>query len=388
MKILAVDDEPDMEELFRQQFRRKIKKNEVEFVFALNGVEALKRLAENEDIDLVLSDINMPEMDGLTFLEKLSELDRPALKTIMVSAYGDMDNIRTAMNRGAFDFVMKPINFNDLDITIKKTIDSVKHYKNAQKEHNQLISIKHDLEIARDIQTSILPKTFPAFPERSEFDLYAAMDAAKSVGGDFYDFFMIDEERLGMVIADVSGKGIPAAIFMAVCRTILKTNALSGLSANECLTRTNSNLCHENVNCMFVTVFYGILNINNGELSYANAGHNPPYILRKNGAVEVLPSKGELVLAAMDGINYRLYTEKLAPGDAVYLFTDGISEAMNKDDELFGDERLVEVLGQNMDATPKEIIIAMIDNVKNFVDGAEQSDDITALAIRYMGKND
>ncbi|MCP4550848.1 MAG: SpoIIE family protein phosphatase [Bacteroidetes bacterium] len=386
IKILAIDDEPDMEELIRQQFRREIRKKEMEFVFAKNGAEALIRLNENKDIDMILSDINMPEMDGLTFLSKLKEINRPLLKTIMVSAYGDMDNIRTAMNRGAFDFVMKPINFDDLEITMNKTIEQVNKLKSAEKDHSQLLSIKHELDVAREIQTSILPKTFPAFPEKTEFDLYAAMDAAKSVGGDFYDFFMIDEERLGLVIADVSGKGIPAALFMAVSRTILKTQAITGLPANECLIRTNDSLCLENANSMFVTVFYAILNIKTGELSYANAGHNPPYILRKNGTVEMLAGMGELVIAVIKGIKYSLYNEKLAPGDVLYLFTDGVTEAMNINDELFNEARLVEVLSQNKDASAKQIIDAIVDKVKDFVNGAEQSDDITALALRYKGK--
>ncbi len=385
IKILAVDDEPDMEDLIRQQFRRKIRKKEVEFVFALNGVEALRQVQNDEDIDLILSDINMPEMDGLTLLDKLTGINRPALKTIMVSAYGDMDNIRTAMNRGAFDFVMKPINFTDLEITINKTIEQISHFKQAQEEHDQLVAIKHDLDIAREIQTSILPQSFPAFPDRTDIDLHAAMYAAKSVGGDFYDFFMIGENKLGLVIADVSGKGIPAALFMAVSRTVLKANALSGLDANECLNRTNYNLSIENINSMFVTVFYGILDLETGEFSYANAGHNPPYIGRENGRIERLPSHGEIVLAIMDGIKYKVYSEKLNAGDVLYLYTDGVTEAMNNRFELFGDERLEEVLNRTVDAPAKKIIDEVVDEVKNFADGAEQSDDITALAIRYLG---
>ena len=164
----------------------------------------------------------MPEMDGLTLLLKLKELKKPSLKTVIVSAYGDMENIRTAMNRGAFDFLTKPINFEDLEITINKTLEEIGLQRRAMREHDQLISIRQDLSVARDIQQGILPKVFPPFPGRTDFDIYASMIAAKEVGGDFYDFFMIDNDRLGFVIGDVSGKGIPAAIFMAVSRTLIR----------------------------------------------------------------------------------------------------------------------------------------------------------------------
>jgi sigma-B regulation protein RsbU (phosphoserine phosphatase) len=375
-----------MEELIKQGFRRKIRKNEMDFVFARNGIDALIKLNEHQDIDLILSDINMPEMDGLTLLDKVKDLNKTALKTIMVSAYGDMDNIRTAMNRGAFDFVMKPINFEDLQITIQKTIKQVEHFKKAQVEHNQLEAIKHDLDIAREIQTSILPKTFPAFPNRNEFDLYASMDAAKSVGGDFYDFFLIDENKLGVVIADVSGKGIPAALFMAVSRTMLKTTAMGNISTSECLTKTNNMLCSESVNSMFVTLFYGIINLTTGEMNYSNAGHNPPYILKSDGKVELLEGTGEIVLAALEGINYTQHHTILNPGDAIYMYTDGITEAMNINNELFTDERLKEVLQTVAGNSCKQIIDSVRKEVEEFSKGAEQSDDITAIAVRFFKK--
>lgn len=201
-KILVVDDEADLEVLIKQKFRQQIRAQKYEFLFAVNGRHALEQLEQNTDVDLVLSDINMPEMDGLTLLYRLKELQNNALKTVIVSAYGDMENIRTAMNRGAFDFITKPINFEDLEITISKTLDEISLIRKSMDEHNQLISIQEDLNIAREIQQAILPKIFPPFPGIRHFDIYASMEAAKSVGGDFYDFFMIDENRLGFVICD------------------------------------------------------------------------------------------------------------------------------------------------------------------------------------------
>ena len=254
-KILVVDDEPDLESLVRQRFRRKIREGEYEFVFASNGLEALARLLEHNDIGVILSDINMPEMDGLTLLAKLNELKNPALRTVIVSAYGDMDNIRTAMNRGAFDFVTKPVDFTDLEATIEKTISELEITRNAIKEHDKLLSIQYDLDTARSIQLAILPKIFPPFPEHKEFEIFASMEPAKEVGGDFYDFFLLDKERIGFVIADVSGKGVPAAIFMAVSRTLIRATALKGIPPEECLEYANNLLCRDSVSSMFVTVF-------------------------------------------------------------------------------------------------------------------------------------
>ena len=227
-------------------------------------------LLKEKDFDIILSDINMPEMDGLTLLTKINEMQNPALKCIMVSAYGDMGNIRQAMNNGAFDFATKPIDLDDLSVTIEKAIEHIRYIKTMQQEHTQLESIKGDLAVAREIQQAILPRIFPPFPENAhQLDIAASMNAAKDVGGDFYDFFRIDEDHIGFVIADVSGKGVPAAIFMAVSRTLIRATGIRGAGAAECMTYSNNLLAKEAVNSMFVTVFYGIYNIQTGEVTYA-----------------------------------------------------------------------------------------------------------------------
>ena len=229
IKILSVDDEMDLELLLTQYFRRKIRKGEYEFVFAHNGLEALTMMVKHPDIEIILSDINMPEMDGLTLLAKLNEMRNPALKVIMVSAYGDMGNIRQAMNNGAFDFATKPIDLDDLSVTIEKAIEQIEYVHQSQAEHSQLESLKGDLAIASEIQQAILPSVFPPFPElAAQIDIAASMTPAKDVGGDFYDFFRIDDDRIGFVMADVSGKGIPAAIFMAVSRTLIRATGIRG----------------------------------------------------------------------------------------------------------------------------------------------------------------
>jgi len=385
VKILSVDDEMDLELLLTQYFRRKIRKGEYEFVFAHNGLEALTMMVKHPDIEIILSDINMPEMDGLTLLAKLNEMRNPALKVIMVSAYGDMGNIRQAMNNGAFDFATKPIDLDDLSITIEKAIEQIEYVHKMQQEHSQLESLKGDLAVAREIQQAILPRNFPPFPDAvDKLDIAASMKAAKDVGGDFYDFFRIDDERIGFLIADVSGKGIPAAIFMAVSRTLIRATGIRGIDPSECISYSNRLLAEESVDCMFVTVFYGILNVNTGEVTYCNAGHNPPYQLKRNGNVEVLPMSKDPMVGAITGIEYHSNTLQLEHGDALVLFTDGVNEAMNAQNEEFGDDRLEETLEEVTLHNCQQIIDAIKSDVSTFVGDAEQSDDITILTLKRM----
>ncbi len=385
IKILSVDDEMDLELLLTQYFRRKIRKGEYEFVFAHNGLEALTMMVKHPDIEIILSDINMPEMDGLTLLAKVNEMRNPALKVIMVSAYGDMGNIRQAMNNGAFDFATKPIDLDDLSVTIEKAIEQIEYVHQMQKEHSQLESLKSDLAIAREIQQAILPRVFPPFPEYSGIlDIAASMEPAKDVGGDFYDFFRIDDDRIGFLIADVSGKGIPAAIFMAVSRTLIRATGVNGGSPADCITRSNKLLAAESVDCMFVTVFYGILNVKTGEVSYCNAGHNPPYILKRDGQVEVLPTQQDPMMGAIDGIVYHEDSLQLNPGDALVMFTDGVTEAMNKENEEFGEKRLEDTIADVAMHNCQQINDAIKADVAAFADGAEQSDDITVLALKRL----
>lgn len=383
VKILSVDDEMDLELLLTQYFRRQIRKGEYEFFFAHNGLEALTLMLKEKDINIILSDINMPEMDGLTLLTKINEMQNPALKCIMVSAYGDMGNIRSAMNNGAFDFATKPIDLDDLSITISKAIEQIDYIRQSQKEHAQLESLKTDLAVAAEIQQAILPRIFPPFPEDNDLlDLAAKMIPAKDVGGDFYDFFRIDEDRIGLVMADVSGKGIPAAIFMAVSRTLIRTIGLQGLTPGECLTKSNELLCKESVDCMFVTVFFAIYNIKTGEMEYSNGGHNSPVIIKADGSVEMLPISTSCMLGAVDGITYPNEKLTLNAGDTIVMYTDGVNEAMNSDFQEYGDERMMKTLSQQLGKTCQEVIDGQLASLKDFVGNAEQSDDITILTLK------
>ena len=383
VKILSVDDETDLELLLSQYFRRKIRNGEYEFFFAHNGLEALQILLKHPDISIILSDINMPEMDGLTLLAKINEMRIPSLKCIMVSAYGDMDNIRQAMNGGAFDFATKPIDLDDLQRTIDKAVEQIEYIRSAQKEHAQLVDIQTDLSVAREIQHAILPRTFDLkLQDADKVNIYASMLAAKDVGGDFYDFFPIDDHRMGFTIADVSGKGVPAAIFMAVSRTLIKATGLQDKPTNECMSSVNDMLCDESVGSMFVTVFYGIYDLQTGHITFTNAGHNPPYILKANGSVEALQAPCNLVLGAVPDMPFSCDTLELEPGDTLFMYTDGVTEAENKNHDQFGESRLEEALAECKGADSKHIVDTVNAKVKEFINGAAQSDDITQLVIR------
>ena len=388
VKILSVDDELDLELLLTQYFRRKIRKGEYEFFFAHNGIEALQTLLEHPDIDIVLSDINMPEMDGLTLLKKLKDRNNPALKVIMVSAYGEMGNIRTAMNNGAFDFAMKPIDLDDLQLTIDKAIDEINFIKSTQKEHTQLVDIKGDLALAAEIQLAILPHTFPPQPPFEVYagkaNVHATMKAAKDVGGDFYDLYRIDDEHLGFCIADVSGKGVPAALFMAVSHTLLRFAGKNAIEPTTVITDSNTILATESFDSMFVTLFYGVLNTTTGEIRYVNAGHNSPYILRQDGEVEELPPSGNICLGVMPNMQFNAASVTLKPGDVIVTFTDGVTEAFSINGELFGEKRLETLLGTLVGKSAEEITEAVNAAVQQHAEGAEQSDDITTLVLKRL----
>ena len=383
IKILSVDDEAPIELMMRHHFRREIRSGKYEFFFARNGLEALAVLANTPDIEIILCDINMPEMDGLTLLAKVNEMHNPAMRVIMVSAYGDMTNIRQAMNNGAFDFAMKPIDMDDLARTIEKAVEQIRYVHESQKEHTQLESLKEDLVSAKEIQQSFLPSVFPPFPEDSDkLDIYASMEAAKDVGGDFYDFFRIDGDRIALVVADVCGKGIPAALFMAVSRTIIHSKGMQGVSAAECLTDANRLLANSSADYMFVTVFYAIFNTKTGLVTYSNAGHNPPHIVRAGGTVEQLPMDGQFMVGAFAEEEYADKTLHMEHGDTLVMFTDGVTEAMDSTGRLFGTDRLNRILSGVADKSSQEIVEAVKAGIVEFVGDAEQSDDITMLVVR------
>ncbi|GAB1394970.1 hypothetical protein MASR1M60_31340 [Rhodocyclaceae bacterium] len=246
--------------------------------------------------------------------------------------------------------------------------------------------IEGELSVAHDIQMSILPKMLPPFPNREEFNLFAVIEPAKEVGGDFYDFFQIDDDHLCLVIADVSGKGVPASLFMAVTKTLIKATAKAGLSPAEILGKVNDEIARDNEQSMFVTVFCAILDLRSGAMRYTNAGHNPPVLMPRGGTPSYLPESRQLVIGAMEDYPYRAESMVLAPGDRLFLYTDGVTEAMNPHDQLYSDARLLQQLSTHQQEDIHALVDSTVASIRAFAAGADQSDDITIMVVEFLGQ--
>ncbi len=377
-KILVVDDEPDLEPLVRQRMRREIRSGRYSFVFAHNGVEALRELEDDDDIDMVLSDINMPQMDGLTLLQEIPKA-KPNVRSVIISAYGDMQNIRTAMNRGAFDFITKPVDFDDLRVTIDRTLRHIQELRDALSVRDRLVAIQNELDVAKNMQQSILPTVFPS---GSGYSVYGTMRPARNIGGDFFDLMRLQFDRIGLVVADVSDKGVAAGLFMMSSRTLLKGAAVGKGHPGEVLTEVNSLLVEDNETGMFVTVLYSVFDPRSGRLTYASGGENPPVLVRADGSSEELPLTQGIVLGVAPNYDYMENSVDLAPGDSVIFVTDGVTEAMNEAQEPMGIQRVRDHFAQSPPTDPESTALAVIDVIREFAGSAAQHDDITCLVLR------
>ena len=258
-------------------------------------------------------------------------------------------------------------------------IDQIRHVT-AEKER-----ISAELDMASKIQASQLPRLFPAFPNRREFSLFASMTPAKEVGGDFYDFFMVGTDHIALVMADVSGKGVPAALLMMVARVLLKSSLQNGKGPAEALESVNNQLCESNDAGFFVTIWVAVLEISTGKGVASNAGHEHPVLRRAGGSYELVIYRHSMPVGTMEGIRFEQHEFQLNPGDSIFVYTDGVAEATNGDDELYGTERMLSALNSEPDAQPEQVLGNVMNDINGFVDGAEQFDDITMLCIRYMG---
>ena len=306
------------------------------------------------------------------------------VRRLVVNNIHKVNHSLSAITEGKLDTVVdvrSHVEFDSLSNDINATVDTLKRYIKEAEER-----IDAELAFAKAIQHSALPSVFPPYPSRKEFEIYATMHTAKEVGGDFYDFYFIDDDNLAFLMADVSGKGIPAAMFMMTSKTIIKSCAESGMSVEEVFTVANEKLCEGNDAGMFVTAWMGILNTKTGKVLFANAGHNPPLVKHADGTYEYLKTRPSLFLASMEGIRYRKNELELAPGDAIYLYTDGVTEATDANDKLYGEERLHSILEKHKDAPMQVICDEVKRDVDAFVGEAPQFDDITMLALRYFGK--
>ncbi|MCX8021500.1 MAG: SpoIIE family protein phosphatase [Syntrophorhabdaceae bacterium] len=305
----------------------------------------------------------------------------------------DMAHATERIGSGEFDIELPPIKSNDEVGRLTEAFEimrkSLKTYITQLKETTAIKErVESELKVAHDIQMSFLPKEFPSYEERDAFDIYATLRPAKEVGGDLYDFFLIDRNRLCIVVGDVSGKGIPAALFMAMTKTLIKSKATLGFSPDKILDKVNNELSSGNSANMFVTLFCGILDLEGGRLEYSIGGHNPPYLIKSDGRIETLSGQVGLVVGIMEDACYGLERVELSPGDTLFLYTDGVNEAMNDKGEMFTLKRLEEELKGLTGKGVKEILSGLEEAVDGFCGEAEQSDDITMMVVRYYGRGE
>ena len=287
-----------------------------------------------------------------------------------------------------FDYLPKWLMFSIIAVISSNLAKRGRQMVLTQHEKDiKTASIEYELSLATKIQTSVLPSVFPPFPDREDFDIYASMKPAKSVGGDFYDFFLIDEDHLGLVIADASGKGIPAALFMLISKILIQNFAMTGRSPSEVLYSTNKQICQNNKEDMFVTVWIGILDLETGVLTASNAGHEYPILKKANGEFEIVKDSHDFVVGGMSDMRYKEYTLQMAPESKLFLYTDGIAEAVDNKEEQFGTARTVEALNKLKDASPKELLEEVDSAVELFVGDAEQFDDMTMMCLHFKGSH-
>lgn len=391
LKILITNFDRDFERSLLEYFSKEIEAGDYHFIFSHNLSEAAQILENNSNILLLISAINPEDREKFAVFEMIQTLGRPC-KVILISNSADMQDIRLAMNKGAFDFFVKPISFADLKLSFDRVREYVQQQQETQLLEVELKDLEKQLDVARTIQQSFLPQEFKPFPNIKTFEIYGQMIPAKHVGGDFFDFFPLDDEQLGLLIADVSGKGIPSALFMAVCRTIIRTLALQKQNPLQTIEAANHFLNLDNQTSLFVTASYAIFNTSNGSIELCNAGHNPPLIMTKEGKFKNITLNQGLPLGILNSIELKAripYQENnftLAKGDIFILYTDGISEAINYQKEAFGVERIKEAIAPLANASLKEISECLNQSVEQFSNSTQTSDDRTTFLLRYIGR--
>lgn len=363
---------------------RILSKNNMRVTALKSGYALIDYIKTNKP-DLILLDIKMPGLDGFETMRRIQEQMAPSEKipVIFLTADDSQDAETHGLALGAMDFIKKPFIPDVLVLRVRHTIDLVRLQHDLEQENER---IRSELAMASRIQSAMLPGIFPAFPERKEFDIYASMDPVRGVGGDFFDFFFIDRDRLCLLIADVSGKGIPAALFMMASKIILADNAKSGKSPAQILQDTNEAICANNPEEMFVTVWLGILDISTGLLTTANAGHEYPALMHADGQFELFRDRHGLVVGGMPGVKYHEHSLQMYPGSKLFVYTDGVPEATDAENALFGTARMLQALNAHTNEAPKQILHGVRQAVNEFVSNMEQFDDLTMMCLEYMPK--
>lgn len=376
-KVLIVDTNVDIKILYEQKLKKKYN-----MIFSTDGEEATKMVQGHSDIDVIVTDLAIPNVSGIDLVKKVKSIDSKK-KTIIVSYYGDLENIRKAMGAGAYDFITKPIDFVDLENTINKAMAAAEEEKVMMETEMKLIKISEEINSTADLQKSILPgNEFKMY----NVEIYARNDPANEVGGDFYDFFKIDDSHVGVVMADVSGKNLSAAMFMSMSKLLLKSFGKFVVNPKHCIELFNMSLSADNISGMFVTCFYAVIDINNNIMNFVNAGHLPPIIINEKLGITKLECDSGLPIGVEESMEYVLESYEIRPGDKILFFTDGVVEATNAAYEEYGYGRFMDVLEKNKHADIKKLSDSIFDSVNAFTGKAPQFDDITTLCIKYRYK--
>jgi sigma-B regulation protein RsbU (phosphoserine phosphatase) len=350
------------------------------FLFAHSDENAIEILKKQPVLDMAIVSIDGGDVTGLSLFKKLDGI-RVRVPRIAITAQNDIKAIRGAMNEGAADFLTKPVERDDLLITIDKVFKDCEARRAAWKNEAQLSAIQRELDIAETIQKQILPSIFPS---RDQIEISAHLTPAKRMSGDFYDSFDLPDGRIGLAVADVSGKGIPAAFFMAVARTLLRATAMQCTSPADCLSKVNNLLCQHEITSMFVSVFYCIVDPKTWEVTYCNGGHLPPYLVRVDDEANAHSLEGGdgIVLGVQPDMDFEDATCFLNQGDALFFYTDGVTEAFDQNKNQFSEERLIDYLLENRKLSAHTLSQNLYAFVNDFRDGAEQNDDFTSVVLK------
>lgn len=379
MRILVIDDDPDIQGMLSASFGVGGMPVDAELTFADNDAEALRLLHSDRLFDIALVGVDGGRVSGMQLFKRMLERSL-RIPRIALTNGRDLVRLRRAMADGASDFMVKPPAGDDLFATVTRVLEKVERRRRNWTEKAAYSALRREVDLAAEMQRRILPVRFPARPQ---LDVHAAMRPARGIGGDFYDIFEIDDARVGFLVADVSGKGIPAAFYMAIASTALRTAAMSGAGPDCCLGEVNEFMVARNIPGMFVSVFYGVLDTREWSLECANGGHPPPFLTARSAAPPMRVScEGGPVLGVVPGAAYGASRFELTPGTTVVLYTDGVTEAHDNGRNAFGETALADLLTGMNGSSARQTIEAIDTGVTGFADGAEQHDDMTVLALR------
>ena len=375
---LIIDDDAHSEIVLRDYFKRLGVAPETSCTFARSDEDALAIIQSGAEFDIALVAVDREPISGLGLFHQITD-NTFRVPRIALSSGADLGLIRRAMNEGAADFMVKPLEFSDFEATLLRVIETVERRRKNWREGVEYSALKKEIDIAADIQQRILPLQFP---NAEDYEIYADMRPARVMGGDFFDIFEFDNSDIGFIVADVSGKGVPAAFYMAVARTLIHSAAFTISDPAGCLAQVNRLLCDHHIPGMFVSVFYGRIDAKSHRMTFANAGHQLPFKVGPDKMPEQLEGGHGVVLGIIPDLEYLQDEVTLEPGEFLFVFTDGITEAFNSNRQAFGEKRLADCLQSLTSETASEVIDQVSHAINDFVGEADQHDDITSLVIK------